>query len=72
MSYPKWVYHRELPAKIVQHEQEHQALGGGWKESPVDHEQPELLIEEAPTDVPPSAPAPAVKPEKSRGRKEGR
>lgn len=39
--YPKWVYHRELKAKIVKDEKEHKALGADWGLSPADFEKPE-------------------------------
>ncbi len=33
-SYPKWLYHRTLPACIVHSVEEHMQLGSGWEESP--------------------------------------
>ena len=33
IEYPKWLYHKELPAKLVQSEEEHAALGMEWHES---------------------------------------
>ena len=33
VEYPKWLYHKELPAKLVQSEEEHVALGMEWRES---------------------------------------
>ena len=35
-SYPKWLYHPTEPAKVVQNEAEHKALGPEWVESPAD------------------------------------
>jgi hypothetical protein len=32
--YPKWKYHRELAAVIVQNENEEAALGEGWEDTP--------------------------------------
>lgn len=43
-QYPKWLYHRTLPAVIVNNPDEHKALGDGWAESPADFE----VSEEAP------------------------
>lgn len=34
MPYPKWLYHKELEAKVVHSEDEEKGLGGGWEESP--------------------------------------
>lgn len=41
MSYPKWLYHPTLPARIVPDEAAHKALGAGWVESPADCVAPE-------------------------------
>lgn len=42
-EYPKWMYHREAPAVIVQDPDELAALGPEWAESPAD-----LAVETAP------------------------
>ncbi len=34
IEYPKWLYHRTEPARIVQDPAEHEALGPEWAESP--------------------------------------
>lgn len=34
--YPKWMYHASNSPVIVETAEEHQALGGGWQESPVE------------------------------------
>lgn len=34
IEYPKWIYHKTEPAKIVQSKEEHEAQGTGWKETP--------------------------------------
>lgn len=34
MSYPKWLYHRTEPARIVNNPAEHAALPAGWAETP--------------------------------------
>ena len=34
MEYPKWMYHRTLPAVIVQDPDEEAALGPGWASHP--------------------------------------
>ena len=34
IEYPKWLYHKSLPAAIVQNKDEHDALGEGWFEHP--------------------------------------
>jgi len=54
VAYPKWIYSKS-GSKLVHSEEEHQAAGEGWYESPA-------LI---PADVPlqPVAPAPAPAPE---------
>lgn len=44
-SYPKWVYHRSEPARVVENAIEHLALGDGWVESPAD-------VDTAPTPEP--------------------
>lgn len=35
-DYPKWIYHENGASKIVKDQQEHQAAGPGWYESPAD------------------------------------
>ena len=32
--YPKWLYHKTLPEKVVNSKEEHDALGKGWEETP--------------------------------------
>jgi len=32
--YPKWVYHKTEPEKVVYSKEEYDALGDGWKETP--------------------------------------
>ncbi len=39
VEYPKWLY-KGKKSLIVANEEEHQALGKGWKESPADPEEP--------------------------------
>lgn len=39
-SYPKWVYHRSEPARVVEDAVEQLALGEGWVESPADVDAP--------------------------------
>lgn len=39
MSYPKWLYHKTEPAKIVQNEAEETKLGIGWADTPAAFEQ---------------------------------
>lgn len=34
IEYPKWLYHAELPAVVVETPDEHAALGEGWEDSP--------------------------------------
>ena len=34
MEYPKWIYHKTHPAKIVNDPAEHESHGREWKESP--------------------------------------
>lgn len=34
LEYPKWLYHKTEPAKIVQNKEEHESLGKGWEETP--------------------------------------
>lgn len=36
IRYPKWLYHAEHEARIVDGEEAHEALGPGWEESPAD------------------------------------
>ena len=36
MEYPKWKYHAEIEARIVQSEAEEKALGSDWGNSPAD------------------------------------
>lgn len=33
-EFPKWVYHRELPARIVQNLAQWAGLGSAWEETP--------------------------------------
>jgi hypothetical protein len=33
-EFPKWVYHKELPAMVVDDPQQQEDLGPGWAESP--------------------------------------
>ena len=40
VAYPKWLYHPEQPAQVVQSEQGEKALGEGWVESPADFPEP--------------------------------
>ncbi len=40
-NFPKWVFHRELPARIVQDAKELAALGEGWAQEPFPVEAPE-------------------------------
>lgn len=39
MSFPKWKYHAEKEALVVDSELEEQALGEGWRDSPADFAQ---------------------------------
>ena len=50
MSYPKWLYHAEKEARIVQDEAAHKALGAEWVESPAAFEKkaPEALGDAVP------------------------
>lgn len=50
IEYPKCVYHKELPAQIVQSKEEHAALGKGWEEAP--HAKLEKQTEEADEQAP--------------------
>lgn len=34
VTYPTYLYHRDLPAIIVKSKEEHEALGAGWEDSP--------------------------------------
>lgn len=34
MIYPKWIFHKTEPAKIVNSEAEHAEAGEGWEETP--------------------------------------
>lgn len=34
MSYPKWIYHKTLDAKVVKTKEEHDEAGKGWEETP--------------------------------------
>lgn len=38
MSYPKWKYHAEKSAVVVDSAEAEKALGDGWAESPADFE----------------------------------
>lgn len=43
-QFPKWLYHAELPARIVKTPEEQIALGEGWADSPAAFEhKPEEL-----------------------------
>jgi hypothetical protein len=33
-SYPKWIFHKELPARIVYSKEQHSVFGEEWQESP--------------------------------------
>lgn len=46
VHYPKYLYHATEPARVVHSEDEHDAIGEGWHESPADLTKPE--IEKAP------------------------
>lgn len=61
-SYPKWLYHRSEPARIVEDQVEHLALGDGWVESPADVDASALEQDEAPksTGKPKGKPKPTV------------
>lgn len=37
MSYPKFLYHSEMPPQLVESDEEAASLGEGWAESPADH-----------------------------------
>ncbi len=39
-SYPRWVYHFSADPKIVENQEERDALDGGWVESPALVKQP--------------------------------
>jgi hypothetical protein len=43
--YPKWIYHKELPAKIVHSKEDHDQHKD-WKESPFEIKKPELKTEQ--------------------------
>ena len=40
IPYPKFLYHATESARIVKSEAEHQAIGAGWYESPVEAIEP--------------------------------
>lgn len=72
-NYPKWKYHAEKPAVIVQSEEAEKALGAGWVESPADLKKQEApaVKPSAPVEKPAAeAPAPEAKP--APKRKSGR
>lgn len=48
-QYPKWVYHKEHKAKIVNDQAEHEALAEGWVDSPADIEK--VSIEVLPEEI---------------------
>jgi hypothetical protein len=37
MKYPSWRYHSSGESKIVENEEEHDALGEGWADTPAAH-----------------------------------
>lgn len=49
-SYPTWVYHRTEQPRLVQNEQEHQALPDreNWKDTPAAFYEPEAKLEPIP------------------------
>jgi hypothetical protein len=44
--YPKWIYHRELPAKVVHSKEDHD-LHKDWKDSPAEFKKAEAASEQA-------------------------
>lgn len=49
MSYPKWIYHETLDAKIVNSKEEHEACGKGWEETPAAFDKKQNEKTEKPT-----------------------
>ena len=39
-EFPKWKYHRELPARIVDNAEQEAALGNGWADTPAAFAEP--------------------------------
>lgn len=39
MSYPKWKYHKTEEPKLVLHEEQEEALGSEWVESPAEFQE---------------------------------
>jgi hypothetical protein len=52
MSYPKWKYHPEKEACIVDNEAAEASLGAGWFESPADFPVKEVSEEAQPESAP--------------------
>ncbi len=64
-GFPKWKYHRTLPACIVNDATAEAELGEDWADSPA-----AFLGQSAPEPESPAAPV-GAKPEKKTGRKKG-
>jgi len=70
--YPKWLYHSEKPATLVQDEAAHKALGPGWYESPAECPPPKTEPKARPpipVEIVRAPAAPEGKP--SKGKKKG-
>lgn len=47
-NYPKWIFHKTLPAKIVETKEEHDAQGPEWKETPAAFSEEQTQASEEP------------------------
>lgn len=47
-EFPKWIYHKDLPARMVNSKEEQDMWGEDWKESPAEHikEEKDLSLED--------------------------
>ncbi len=41
-EYPKYLFHRDLPARVVANPEQHLALGGAWAETPDAFKEPAI------------------------------
>jgi hypothetical protein len=65
ICYPKWKYHRTLPARTVADQTAEAALGSGW----VDHPS-QLPADDIPTDAGAGGPVQSADARKRQGRKD--
>ena len=48
-QYPKWIYHKTIPAKIVETKEDHDAQGPEWKETPFVISEEQVAATDEPT-----------------------